>query len=136
MQRRFTPTLTVLENHKLRYAAGIASTDDVNYRVTSSLFKFNGNSCFLRNKLNTNQLEVFDTVSSTVVVDNVGDYSGDIVNIVGLQVDDVVGANSFVKVSVVPANQSAIAPLRNDIIELDGDKSFTRVVNVADGVIN
>ena len=136
MQRRFTPTLTVVENHKLRYAADISSTDDVNYRVTSSLFKFNGNSCIIRNKLNTNKLEVFDTVSATVVVDNIGDYSGDIVNIVGLQVDEIIGAENFVKVSVVPANQSAISPLRNDRLVLDGSKSFTSVVDVAEGVLN
>jgi len=136
MQRRFTPTLTTVENHTLRYAADIVSTDDVNHVITSSQFRFGGNPCVLRNKLNTNKLEVFDNVSSTVVVDNVGDYSGDTINIVGLQVDDVVGANSFIKLSAVPANQSAISPLRNDVIQLDGDKSFTSIVDVAEGILN
>jgi len=136
MQRRFTPTLTTIENHTLRYAADIVATDDLNHVITSSQFRFGGNPCVLRNKLNTNQLEVFDNVSATVVVDNVGDYSGDTINIVGLQVDDVVGSNSFIKLSAIPANQSAISPLRNDVIVLDGDKSFTSIVDVAEGVLN
>ena len=74
MQRRFTPTLNTLQDHKIRYAAPIAETDDVFYRVTSSPFTFNGNLCIVRNKLKSNKLEVFDSLQGFVVVDNVGDY--------------------------------------------------------------
>lgn len=136
LQRRFTPTLTAVQDHKLRYAAPLATPDDVNYRVTSDQFTFGGNACILRNKLNTNKLEVFDTAQNVVVVDNVGDYSGDTINIVGLRVDAILGGNGFIKLSATPANQSAVAPLRQDVIRLDGDKSFTSIVDVEDGVIS
>lgn len=136
MQRRFTPTLNTLQDHKIRYAAPIAETDDVFYRVTSSPFTFNGNLCIVRNKLKSNKLEVFDSLQGFVVVDNVGDYSGDIANIVGLQVDSIPGSDTFIKLSATPANQSAISPLRQDVVELDSELSKTTIVDVASGVLN
>ncbi len=136
MQRRFTPTLNVLQDHKVRYAAPIAETDDIFYRITSSPFTFNGNLCIVRNKLKSNKLEVFDSLQGFVVVDNVGDYSGDIANIVGLQIDSIPGSDTFIKLSATPANQSAISPLRQDVVELDSELSLTTIVDVASGVIN
>ena len=136
MQRRFTPTLTAIQTHKLRYAAAIADPDDVFYRITSETFNFGGNACLIRNRLNSNILELFDTSSNTVIIDNLGSYAGDTVTIVGLQVDSISGSNTFVKLSATPANQSAISPLRQDVIRLDGDKSFTKIVDVAVGVLN
>ncbi len=136
MQRRFTPTLTAIQTHKLRYAAAIADPDDVFYRITSETFNFSGNDCLIRNRLNSNILELFDTSSNTVIIDNLGSYAGDTVTIVGLQVDSISGSNTFVKLSATPANQSAISPLRQDVIRLDGDKSFTKIVDVAEGVLN
>lgn len=136
MQRRFTPTPNVLQDHKVRYAAPIAETDDIFHRITSSPFTFNGNLCIVRNKLKSNKLEVFDSLQGVVVVDNVGDYSGDIANIVGLQVDSIPGSDTFIKLSATPANQSAISPLRQDVVELDSELSLTTIVDVASGVIN
>ena len=136
MQRRFTPTPNVLQDHKVRYAAPIAETDDIFYRITSSPFTFNGNLCIVRNKLKSNKLEVFDSLQGFVVVDNVGDYSGDIANIVGLQIDSIPGSDTFIKLSATPANQSAISPLRQDVVELDSELSLTTIVDVASGVIN
>ena len=136
MQRRFTPTLTAIQTHKLRYAAAIADPDDVFYRITSETFNFGGNACLIRNRLNSNILELFDTSSNTVIIDNLGSYAGDTVTIVGLQVDSISGSNTFVKLSATPANQSAISPLRQDVIRLDVDKTFTKIVDVAEGVLN
>ena len=136
MQRRFTPTLTAIQNHKIRYAAPIADNDDLIHTITSSAFSFRGNPCIIRNRLKTNKLEIFDTVQKVVIVDNSGDYSNDIVNIVGLQVDAFIGSDNFIKLSVTPANQSAISPLRQDIIEYDSAKSFTSIVDVVSGVTN
>ena len=136
MQRRFTPTLTAVQTHKLRYAAAIADPDDVFYRITSETFSFGGNACLIRNRLKSNILELFDTGSNTVIIDNLGSYTGDTVTIIGLQVDSISGSNTFVKLSATPANQSAIAPLRQDVIRLDADKAFTKIVDVAEGVLN
>ena len=136
IQRRFTPTLTAIQDHTLRYAADIAETDDVNYVITSSAFTYKNKTCVLRNKLKTNKLEVFNQDDREVIVDNVGSYSKDKVSIVGLQIDNFVGAETFIKVSAKPANESAVTPFRNDVLEQDKANSFTRIVDVDTGVTN
>ena len=136
MQRRFTPILNKIEDQTLRFAAPIATADDVNHIITSSAFTFRNKACILRNKLNTNKLEVFNQDDSEVIVDNVGSYTSDTVSIVGLQVDGFIGSSSNIKLSATPANQSALTPFRQDIVEHDADASFTRIVDVESGVTN
>lgn len=136
MQRRFTPTLNSIQNHTLRYAAQIAVPDDVNYIVTSTPFTYQNKTCIIRNKLNTNKLEVYNSEDAIVVVDNIGDFSNDTVRIVGLQIDAFFGGQSFIKLSAKPANESAVTPFRQDIVEYDASRSFVQVVEVAPGVTN
>ena len=136
MQRRFTPTLTAIQNHTLRYPQNIADTDDVNFRVTSTPFSFSGKTCIVRNRLNSNILEVFDTVNTEVIVDNVGSYTTDTVSIVGLQVDAIPSGDTFIKVSVVPENQSFVTPLRQDVLNHDVSNSLVEVVEVDVNVLN
>ena len=136
MQRRFTPTLTAIQNHTLRYPQNIADTDDVNFRVTSTPFTFGGKTCIVRNRLNSNILEVFDTVNTEVIVDNIGSYATDTVSIVGLQVDAIPSGDTFIKVSVVPENQSFVTPLRQDVLNHDVSNSLVEVVEVDVNVLN
>jgi hypothetical protein len=79
---------------------------------------------------------VFNTDGNEVIVDNVGSYSGDTVFLVGIQIDNYVGADGFIKLSARPANQSAISPLREDVLELDQSNTFSRVIEVDTGVTN
>ena len=134
MQRRFSPTLTKIQDHTLRYAANISETDDVNYIITSNAFQYKNKTCIIRNKLKTNKLEVFNQNDRIVIVDNVGSFTKDTISIVGLQIDNFVGSESFIKVSAVAANESAITPFREDIIEHDKGQSFSRIVDVDTGV--
>lgn len=136
IQRRFTPTLTKIEDHTLRYAAQIADPDDVNHIITSTAFTYKNKTCTVRNKLNSNKLEVYNQDDREVIVDNVGSYTSDTVSIVGLQIDNLVGADGFIKVSAKPANESAVTPFRQDVIEHDAGRSFSRIVDVAPGVTN
>lgn len=136
MQRRFTPSLTKIQDYKLRYPVEIAGPDDVDYRITSTAFTFKNKACIIRNKLKTNKLEVYNQEDNEVIVDNVGSYTGDTIEIVGLQVDGVIGGGSIIKLSAKPANESAISPLRQDILEYDADLSFTRVVDIDTGITN
>ena len=136
VQRRFTPTLTKIQDYTLRYATTLQTPDDVNYIITSSPFRYKNKTCIIRNKLNANKLEVYNTEGNEVIVDNVGSYSTDTVFIVGLQIDNFVGADGFIKLSAKPANQSAISPFRQDILELDPSNTFSRVVTVDTGVTN
>ena len=126
LQRRFSPTLTAIRDYTLRYAAALAVPDDVNHIITSNQFVLQNKNCILRNKLNTNKLEVFNTEDTEVLVDNVGSYNGDTVSIVGLQIDNFVGSDTFIKLSAKPANQSAITPFRQDILEFDQSKHILK----------
>mgnify|MGYP001304380751 CR=1 FL=1 len=133
LQRRFTPTTNKLQDHTLRYPVGIAEADDKNVIVKSTPFNFNGTTCNIQNKLGSNKLQIISLGSQIVQSDNIGSYSSatGIVSIVGLNVNAVIGGNQFIKVSVVPANQSAVSPLRNDILEYDSGPSFATGVVVS-----
>lgn len=128
MQQRITPTLTAISDYSLRFPQALADPDDVFFRVESTLFRYNGRTVYLRNKLMSNKLELWDPENKIIVVDNLGSYSGDTVSITGLQVDSIIGADDFIKISVTPANESAIVPVRQDRLVYDTSKSFARVV--------
>ena len=136
VQRRFEPTLTAVQDHTLRYAVELKSPDDITYIVTSSQFQFKNKTCIIRNKLNSNKLEVYNSEDNQILVDNVGSYSKDTVSIVGLQIDNFIGADTFIKLSAIPANESAITPFRQDIVQLDPANTFSRIVDVEPGVNN
>lgn len=134
MQQRITPILNASNNFSLRFPQAIDIPDDNTYTVTSSNFNYAGNISIIRNRLSSNTLEVVRVDTGEVVVDNVGSYnaSAGTLNIVSLRPSSFVGDTSFIKVSVVPANQSAIVPTRNEILVYDPDESFaTGVITTA-----
>ena len=136
MQRRIEPTLSKIMDHKIRFPAPIAAADDEFHRITSTQFQFKGATCILRNKLKSNKLEVYDQGNDIVIVDNVGDYSNDTVSVVGLQVDAIIGGGTELKISTKPANESAISPTRQDVLEYDASLSFSKVVEIDTGITN
>jgi len=118
---------SIITNKSLAYnynfPMAIAVPDDVNYIVTSEKFYVGGVSCYLRNKLNTTQLEIVST-NEDIIVDNAGSYStgGGTVNIVGLNPQSIEGGGDL-KVSVIPANQAVVKPLRNYVLTFDESRS-------------
>ena len=136
MQQRITPTLTAISDYTLRMPQTIASPDDVNRILTSTSFTFQNKNCIIRNRLNSNILEVFDTVSSTTVVDNVGSYTNDTISLVGLQIDAIPSGEGFIKITATPDNQSYITPFRQDVIKHDLGRSLVSVVEVSTDVLN
>ena len=132
VQRRFTPTTDTLQDHTLRYPVDIAEPDDVNYIITTTPFQFNGKTCIIRNKLGSNKLQVVALGEQSIESDNIGSYNNKsgVISIVGLRIQSVIGGDAFIKVTAVPANQSAISPLRNDILEYDAGPSFATGVVV------
>ena len=132
VQRRFTPTTDLLQDHTLRYPVGLAEPDDVNYIIKTTPFQFNGKTCIIRNKLSSNKLEVVTLGEQSVEADNIGSYNSatGVISIIGLRLQSIIGGDAFIKVSAVPANQSAISPLRNDILEYDSGPSFATGVVV------
>lgn len=123
VQQRFSPTLNVISDYSLSYPVELANPDDVNYIVTSTRFTFNDETCFIRNKLSDNKLEIVGVTSGILQADNIGEYNATAgtVTIRGFAPTSIEG--SFIRVSVTPANQSTIKPLRNYILTIDNERS-------------
>lgn len=120
--------LSTSRSYTLTYPVSIAAPDDVNYRITSTKFTYNGLLCELRNKLSSNVLQVVKSSDLTPVVDNIGSYNANAgtVSLQGFKPSAITG--SYLKIAAVPSNQSAVTPLRNYIIGYDESRSAVRTV--------
>lgn len=127
MQQRFTPTLNVLADYTLDFPATIANSDDVNYRVETTEFMYSGQTALIRNQLNNTKLQVV-TPAGTVLKDNVGSYNPTAATVSIRGFDPSAFEGTAIKVTVTPANQGTIAPLRNYIINIDESLSFAQGV--------
>ncbi len=132
MQQRITPRLDAQNDFDLRFPTSIAPADDVNYIVDSTAFNIDNQVGKIRNKLNTNKLEIVTLDGTTTLIDNVGSFdpANGTLSIVGFRPGNIIGGVNYIKISVVPANQSAIAPQRQDILQFDEDPSFASAVIV------
>lgn len=131
IQRRFTPIIGGAKNTQiLSYPVALASPSNTDIIVRSSNFTLNNKTCRIQNKLSSNTLQVVDIGTGDIIIDSVGSYDpiGQTVSIVGLTVDQVLGNVSFLKISVTPANQSAVSPERNELLKYDPDASLVRAV--------
>ena len=106
------------EDNATTFPFALAIPDAEEYTVLSSTFDYLGTQCRIRNELGTNRLQLIDP-QNNVRLNNIGSYepATGVVRIVEL---DAVG----VSVTVTPANQSTLRPLRNYIINVDRAKSF------------
>jgi hypothetical protein len=123
--------LSVNNRVVLSFPAAIQAPDDQNLIITSNAFTLNGRTCQIRNRLNSNVLQVVATGDNTVIIDNLGSYTPEsgIVSINYFTPTAISGGINYIKLSVLPANQSAIAPVRNNILELDRAASVARAVS-------
>jgi len=126
MQQRIYPSSGVEQNFSFAFPASIQSPDDVTTVVQSSIFKrtFAGQllNCRIENELKTDtttgrRLQIVDTASGDIKVDNVGSYDAGAgtVSLVGFKSN----TNDSIKLSVTPANASAIVPTREYILKHD-----------------
>ena len=126
MQQSITPILGRIQNHTLKFPVMIEEFDDEEFIITSTNFVLQNINCSIRNKLKSNVLQVIDLNDNRVLVDNVGSFDvKGVVNFVGLQIDSITGGQTTVKISALPANQSAITPQRNDVLSYDESRSQT-----------
>ena len=123
MQQRFTPTIGTIANYTIAFPQKIANPDDVLHTVHSTGFTFNGVLAKLECKLTTNTIQIVDFTSGEVLVDNIGtfDSTNGTVNLVGFNPTAIRGTE--IKVTVRPANESTIRPLRGYILQIDNSVS-------------
>ena len=126
VQLRMSPTVGINNTEVLSFPMKIATPDDINRIVESTVFTFEDKVCQIKNKLSSTTLQIID-VDGNVLLDNVGEYkpADGQVEIIGFNPQAFIGADTFIKFSVIPENQSVVKPLRNYIIKFDTVKSST-----------
>ena len=130
IQKRFTPTLGSVRDYTINFPVEIGSATGMGSherQVTSSTFTFNSKSCTIRSKFNSTTLEIINT-SEGVELDNIGSFDPKAgrVNLVGFSPTEVTGGE--LKISVRPANESTIRPLRASVIDIDPGASKANAV--------
>lgn len=123
VQRRFSPSTTIVTSYEVQYPTQIAAPDNIKRIITSGVFTYLGESAFLTNRLGSNNLEIIN-LTGELLADNVGSYNATkgIIQIIGFKPDSYIGTE--IKLTVVPANESTIRPLRNYILDVDLSSSF------------
>tara|TARA_S200002703_G_scaffold141621_1_gene133567 strand:- start:8670 stop:10466 length:1797 start_codon:yes stop_codon:yes gene_type:complete len=127
MQNRFVPVVGQT-NYKVYYPASIKSPDETEYTILSKNFRYKGDTCYLRNKLGSTTLELFNVNTGLLALDNVGSYdaiSGTL-NLENFVISLISG--DHVKINAIPANQSAITPVRESILKYDAASSSASAV--------
>jgi len=145
MQQRIVPTVNTFNSAILTFPSVIAapsakaspSFDD--QVVRSTTFLVDGNPCRILNEQSanvaTNKLQVVESGTNTVLVDNIGSFSTTtgVLTITAFRPTGLLGGATDIKIAVIPANQSAIAPERNNIIKYDaGASTITAVTTEAE----
>lgn len=119
-----TSKLGTKTDYIVRFPVNIKSPDDTDYIISSSTFTFLGKSCNLRNRLNSNVIEIIDLETNNPILDNIGTYDNNgTINLIGFAPESISGGVSYIKIFAVPANESAISPVRDAILEYDEQES-------------
>lgn len=132
MQQRISPLLDKNNEFDIRYPVPIAAPDDEFYMIGSTAFVISGKTCTIRNKLKSTKLQVITIENQEVLIDNIGEYvpATGRIKITGFRPSSIIGNSTFIKITATPANQSAIAPQREDILLFDNEPSFSTGVIV------
>jgi hypothetical protein len=140
MQQQLTPITAATSennskktNYTLNYPAAIQSPQASTYSITSTSFVYSGVTAKVKNKLNSNKLQIVDA-NNTPLSDNVGSYNSQSgkISLVGFDPGVISSGDTFIKFSAVPASDDVIKPLRNYYFDIDNSLSFA-VANIDRG---
>ena len=133
MQVRFTPTadeMGLLTDYtsRIQFPVKILAPDSLRHSITTTEFTHAGVTASIKNKLSSNTLQLIS--SGDVILDNVGSFNSETgaVNLTGLTIGAPGDTPVTIKFTAVPADESTIKPLRNYVVKLDTDLSFSTAV--------
>lgn len=127
MINRFVPSTTA-QSYSITFPTSIATPDDVNYRIVSDPFLFDGDVCIFRNRLESNIIEVLNTNTGSIAIDNAGSYNAATGELTLSGVNPVLVSGTYLRIVATPENQATINPLRNNILNYDAASSNARAV--------
>ena len=127
LKQSFIPTTNIALSYSVAFPVALAEPDDIVPTLTTSQFTFNSQTCSIKNKLGTTKLQIV-SIDGTIEVDNIGSYNNlsGVVSLTGFKPTAFEG--DAIDVSITPANQSTIRPLRNYILDIDTTTSTSRAV--------
>ena len=127
LKQSFIPTTNIALSYSVAFPVALAEPDDIVPTLTTSQFTFNSQTCSIKNQLGTTKLQIV-SIDGTIEVDNIGSYN----NLSGVVSLTVFKPTAFegdaIDISITPANQSTIRPLRNYILDIDTTTSTSRAV--------
>jgi len=126
MQKRFVPDGS--PSQTIFFAAAISVPDDDVFIVESDPFNFQSKPCVLKNRLDTNIIEIIEIASGNPLIDNAGTYDAVNGTITLLNFTGTILNGAYIRVVATPANPSVISPLRNNIVRYDNQASRARAV--------
>jgi hypothetical protein len=126
MQKRFVPDGS--PSQTIFFAAAISVPDDDDFIVESDPFNFQSKPCVLKNRLDTNIIEIIEIASGNPLIDNAGTYDAVNGTITLLNFTGTILNGAYIRVVATPANPSVISPLRNNIVRYDNQASRARAV--------
>ena len=152
LNRRTIPLLGTEKDYTIVFPSSIRNPElSASATVYTSYFNYNNQEVYIRNKLNqrvkisadgaspvvfeevpTTTLEMVRTSDGDVVIDNIGSYgvTAGSITINSLRVQSIPGSKNYIKVFAIPANQSVINSIRNNIIRYDFEQSFNQEIIV------
>ena len=127
IRQGFIPTTNVSLSYDINFPVSLAEPDDIVSTFESSQFTFNSQTCSIKNQLSTTKLQII-SIDGTVEVDNIGSYNNltGVVTLTGFKPTAFEGDE--ITVSITPANQNTIRPLRNYVLDIDTTKSTSRAI--------
>ena len=143
LQGRVKPTaaqLGVNTRYDVEFTNKFAEPSSATYIVDSDPFIYSVDgvayTCFLRNKTGTKQLEIYRRSAageSIIVIDDAGtiDYTRNVISLTPFAPSQVQDSDIGIRISILPASQNKINPIRNILLRLDTTK--TRVTAEKDG---
>ena len=119
------------KDYTVNFPIVLASPDKDEHIITTSSFKYEGQRVYIKNELGSNRLQVFN-LNNEVLLYNIGEYDSNAgkITINALNIEE----STNLKISVKPANQSTIKPLRNYIVTLDS--SMLNISSVKESGMN
>jgi hypothetical protein len=125
VQQRVDITVGSPKNYNIYFPVMLIPAEAQDYSIESSMFTYGDDAvrCTVKNKLNSNILQVVSTTGS-IIVEDIGSYNYQkgSVNLNGFAPVSISTGTTYITFSSTPLDQSMISPLRNYVLRLDTAK--------------
>jgi hypothetical protein len=125
LQQRLNVTVGSSKNYNIYFPTMLMPPEAQDYSIQSSMFTYGDDAvrCIVKNKLNSNILQVVSTAGKVIVAD-IGnyDYQYGSVSLNGFAPVSISTGTPYITFSSTPIDQSMISPLRNYVLRLDTAK--------------